>query len=153
MPRRIGTTKSLDTSKGALKTQRRLTQTCSVQNSSKGYSPIEDANTFKPSMESKDNAMFIVISGASLHMTGDSSLSLQEKQTIRQTRHCLDIQDAKDIVRSAKEARVYIQELGTHLCVKSVEDSPLVLSLGRLCPDFEHYLRLATGEQPTLRDG
>ena len=39
-----------------------------------------------------------------------------------------EVQTANGIVRSTKEAGVYIQELRTHLYVKLVEDSPSVLS-------------------------
>ena len=40
------------------------------------------------------------------------------------------------------------QELGTRLCVKWVEDSPSVLSLGRLCDEWEVFLLLATRRKP-----
>ena len=49
----------------------------------------------------------------------------------------LKIIAASDIVRSTNEAKIYIEELGTFLCVKSVEDSPSVLSLGRLCDEVD----------------
>ena len=43
----------------------------------------------------------------------------------------LEIQTANAIVRSTKEARVYMQELGADLYVKLVEASPSESSLGR----------------------
>ena len=42
-----------------------------------------------------------------------------------------------------QEARVYLQELDTHLHVKWLEDSPSVLSLGRLCDDFIVFIVLS----------
>ena len=42
----------------------------------------------------------------------------------------LEIQTVSGIVRSTKEAKVYIQELGTHFYVKLVKDSLSELSLG-----------------------
>ena len=89
-----------------------------------GYSPIEEANTSKPKpiIMSKDRK-YIVDSGASLHMMGRSFLSPQEKKTLRPTEDDLKIQTAYGI-RSTKEARTYIHELGTHLHVTLVRDSP-----------------------------
>ena len=55
-------------------------------------------------------------------------LSSQERKTIQQTNN-----------NPTKEARVYIQELGTYLYVTMVQNSPSVLSLG-LCDElgFSH---------------
>ena len=60
--------------------------------------------------------MFIANSGASLHTMRESSLTSQ-------------MHTASGIVRSANVAKIYIQELGTYLHVKLVEDSPSVLSV------------------------
>ena len=58
------------------------------------------------------------------HEGAKFSLSLRRtRRTIRNTIHNLEIETANGTVRSAKEARVYIQELGTHLYMKLVEDS------------------------------
>ena len=46
------------------------------------------------------------------------------------------IQTANGIVRSTQEDKVYIQEPGTYLHAKLVDDSPLGLSLGRLCDEL-----------------
>ena len=68
-------------------------------------------------------------------MMGDKPLSSQERKTIRQTNKPPgDPRNGK--VHSTKRAWVYIEELGTYLCLKLVEDSPSVLSLGRLCDEL-----------------
>ena len=64
----------------------------------------------KPIIKSKDRSC-IVDSGASLHMMGERSPSLSA---------------GKENHRFIAEARVYIQEPGTYLCVELVEDSPSV---------------------------
>ena len=77
--------------------------------------------------------MYIVDSGASLHMMGLSSLSEKEKKTIRQSSKILDIQTANDIVLSDTQAKgLHNNYLWVHL----VEDSPSVLSMGRLCHEI-----------------
>ena len=63
------------------------------------------------------------------------SLPPQEKKTPRQTKTHLENPTANGIVRSTKEARVYIQEIGTHIDVKLVQQSLSGLSLGRLCDE------------------
>ena len=57
------------------------------------------------------------------------------------------------MVSSTEEARVHIRELGTHLSVKLVEDSPSVLSLGRLCDELETSHSWQTGGNRTLSKG
>ena len=63
-----------------------------------------------------------------------SSLSTGKKNYTTDKKY-LEIQTATGIVRSTKEARVCIQEVGTNFNVKFVEDPPSVLSL-RPCDDL-----------------
>ena len=76
------------------------------------------------------------------------SVSSQERKSVRQTNIHLT---ASGIVRSTKEARVYIQELGTYSYVKFVEDSPSVLSLRRLCGELECSYSWQPGGNPTQK--
>ena len=64
-------------------------------------------------------------------MMRESSVTSQERQSIRKTKSYLEIRTANVVVRSTKDAKVYFQELGTYSYVKLVEDSPSALSLGR----------------------
>ena len=80
--------------------------------------------------------MRIVNCRAYLHMMVKSSLIGQERKNIRNREDNLEIQTANGIVRSTKEAKVFIQELGTYFYAKLVEDYPSVLSLGRLCDEL-----------------
>ena len=75
-------------------------------------------------------------------MMGLSSLSHEEKKTIRRSIKILDIQTANDIVVSVTQAKVYIKELGAYLCLHLVKASPSVLSLGRLCNELGHIIIL-----------
>ena len=92
-----------------------------------GHPPVEEANAFKPKAIIKSKVrMYVVDSGTSLHMMGDTSLSSQKK-TIRQTKLTW-----RSKPRQAWSV-LYIQESGTCLYVMLVEDSSSVKTLGRLC--------------------
>ena len=96
-----------------------------------------------------NNRMYVVDRGASFHMEEERFLSLSAgKQTIRQTKHYLEIRHVSGVVRSAQEARVYILELGSYLYVKLVEDSSSAFSWGRLCDEWRKCLFLATKRKP-----
>ena len=62
--------------------------------SSKDATPTEDApaSTSRQVLKSKKNRMYVVDSGASLHMTGISSLTPKVKRTIRKTSKHLEIE-------------------------------------------------------------
>ena len=53
-------------------------------------------------------------------------------QDASHTNNYLEIQAANGTVRSTRETKVYIQELGTYLYEKFWEDSSSALSFGRL---------------------
>ena len=57
------------------------------------------------------------------------------------------------IVRSPKEARAHIQELGACLCVKLVVDSISVVSLGRLCDELGYSGSWQIGGTPAGTKG
>ena len=85
----------------------------------KGYSPFEEANTSEPKPVKKSNdRMYFVDCGVALHLIGDNfSLSLWKRKPYDRQKNYLDIQTSIGVVVSTKEARVYIQVLGTYLYV------------------------------------
>ena len=96
--------------------------------------------------------MYFVDSGASLHMTGDSCLTSQERE-IKKTNSYPEILTASGIVRSIKEAKVYIPEVGTNFYVKLVDDSPSVLSLARQNVELGYSYSWQPGENPKFTKG
>ena len=50
-----------------------------------------------------------------------------------------------------KDATVYVKELGTFLTMKVLEDTPAVLSLGKLCDEYGYSYELITGQKPHLK--
>ena len=79
----------------------------------KGHSPMEDANT--ETCDESMYRMYIVDSGASLHIIGKVFLSVSHRRNEqpydKPTNDHLEVQAATGIVRSTEEARVYVQEL------------------------------------------
>ena len=61
----------------------------------------------------------------------------------------LEIQIANRIIRSTKEKKVYIRELGSCLHVTLVGNTHSVLSLGRFCDELGHSSSWQPREKPT----
>ena len=69
--------------------------------------------------------MYIVDSGASIHMMGSLSLNNKEKNTLRPSSKMLDIQTAIGIVVSDTQVKVDMKEPSALICgVHLVDDSP-----------------------------
>ena len=98
-------------------------------------------------------SVYIVDSGASLHMMGLCFLNHKEKKTTRLSSNILDIQTANGIVVSDTQAKIYIKELDAYLWIHLAKDSSSVLSLGRLCFQFGHSYSWPTEATPRLSKG
>ena len=83
----------------------------------------------------------IVDSGASIRMLEYPLCLPKEKMTIRRSEHIMDILNANVFVDSVLKAKVHIEELGFNLWLL-VEESPSVLSLGRLCNELGYFYGL-----------
>ena len=115
------------------------------------YPPSKE-DTSKTIMMAKDR-MCMVDSGASLHLMGENSLNAQERTHVRKTIDDLKFQSANGIVHSTKEGKVHIQELGTYLYVKVVEDSPPAMSWERFCDELGFSYSWQPGENHILPKG
>ena len=78
---------------------------------------------------------FVVDSGASMHMISRKDLNSAELETVRISKNPTTVVTAKGEVLTKEEATVYIKELDLFVTVMLVEDTPAVLSLGKLCED------------------
>ena len=98
------------------------------------FSPSENkclpASTLKP-----EEREFVVDSGASMHMIIKKDLSDAEMDTL--TKSCIPtiIITANGEVQTHEEATVYVKELDIFLTMKVLENTPAVLSLGKLCDE------------------
>ena len=78
---------------------------------------------------------FVVHSGASMRMISKKDFNSAEMDTL--TRSCSPtiVTTANGEVQTHEEATVYVKELDTFLTMKVLENTPAVLSLGKLCDE------------------
>ena len=95
------------------------------------FSPSENryqpASTLKP-----EEREFVVDSGASMHMISKKDLSDAEMDTLTKSCSPTIVITANGEVQMHEEATVYVKELDFFLTMKVLENTPAVLSLGKL---------------------
>ena len=74
----------------------------------------------------------MVDSGASVHVLIEKDLSLDEMETLRRSRNS------------------YVHDLDLFVVVQLLDDTPAVLSLGKLCEDYGYSYEWARGQKPRL---
>ena len=79
-----------------------------------------------------------------------ASLTLQGLKTVTHSNTIFLMMTANGIVVTNEEATVCFKDLAILLCVKLVEDSPAVLSLGMLCETMGYLFPWTTGMRPSL---
>ena len=88
------------------------------------------ASTLKP-----EEREFVVDSGASMHMISKKDLSEAEMDTLTKSCSPTIVITANGEVQTQEEAIVYVKELDIFLTMKVLENTPAVLSLGKLCDE------------------
>ena len=94
---------------------------------------------------------FVVDSGASMHMISKKDLSEAEMDT--STKSCsptIVITANGEEVQTHEEAIVYVKELDIFLTMKVLENTPAVLSLGKLCDENGYSYEWINGQKPHL---
>ena len=81
-------------------------------------------------------------SGASMHMISKKDLSKAEMDTLTMSCSPTIVMTANGEVLTHEEAIVYVKELGIFLTMKVLENTPAVLSLGKLCDEKRVFLRM-----------
>ena len=98
------------------------------------FSPSENrclpASILKP-----EEREFVVDSGASMHMISKKDLSDAETDTLTKSCSPTIVITANGEVQTHEEATVYVKELDIFLTMKVLENTPAVLSLGKLCDE------------------
>ena len=110
------------------------------------YSPIEVKAMPAPLSKSPEERELVVDSGASTHM----SKSPAELDTLRRSRNPTTVVTANGEVQTSEEAQVYVHELGLFVTVQLLEDTPAVLSLGKLCEEHGYSNEGVSGQKPRL---
>ena len=117
------------------------------------FSPSENrclpASTLKP-----EEREFVVDSGASMHMISKKDLSDAEIDTLTKSCSPTIVLTANGEVQTHEEATVYVKELDIFLTMKVLENTPAVLSLGKLCDENGYSYEWINGQKPQLiKDG
>ena len=117
------------------------------------FSPLENrclpASTLKP-----EEREFVVDSGASMHMISKKDLNSAELETVTTSRSPTTVITGNGEVQTHEEAIVYVIELDIFLTMKVLENTPAVLSFGKLCDENGCSYEWINGQKPHLiKDG
>ena len=103
------------------------------------------ASTLKP-----EEREFVVDSGASMHMISKKGLSDTELDTLTKSCSPTIVITANGEVQTREEATVYVKESDIFLTMKVLDNTPGVLSLGKLCDENGYSYEWINGQKPHL---
>ena len=103
------------------------------------------ASSLKP-----EEREFVVDSGASMHMISKKDLSEAEMDTLTKSCSPTIVITANGEVQTQEEAIVYVKELDMFLTMKVLENTPAVLSLGKLCDENGYSYEWINGQKPHI---
>ena len=113
------------------------------------FSPSE--NRCRPASNLKlEEREFVVDSGASMHMISKKDLNSAEMDALTKSCSPTIVITAYGEVQTHEEATVYVKELDIFLTMKVLENTPAVLSLGKLCDENGYSYEWINGQQPHL---
>ena len=93
---------------------------------------------------------FVVDSGASMHMISKKDLTDAEMDTLTKSCSPTIVITANGEVQTHEEAIMYVKELDIFLTMKVLENTPAVLSLGKLCDENGYSYEWINGQKPHL---
>ena len=85
-----------------------------------------------------------------MHMISKKDLNSAELETLTTSRSPTTVITANGEVQTHEEATVYVKELDIFLTMKVLEDTPAVLSLGKLCDEHGYSCEWINGQKPHL---
>ena len=103
-----------------------------------------------PSTLKPEEREFVVDSGASTHMISKKDLNSAEMDTLTKSCSPTIVITANGEVQTHEEATVYVKELEKFLTMKVLENTPAVLSLGKLCDENGYSYEWINGQKPHL---
>ena len=113
------------------------------------FSPSENmclpASTLEP-----EEREFVVDSEASMHMISKKDLSDAEMNTLTKSCSPTIVITANGEVHTHEEAIVYVKELDIFLTMKFLDNTPAVLSLGKLCDENGYSYEWINVQKPHL---
>ena len=113
------------------------------------FSPSE--NRCLPASNLKlEEREFVVDSGASMHMISKKDVNSAEMDTLTKSCSPTIVITVNGEVQTHEEATVYVKELDIFLTMKVLENTPAVLSLGKLCDEHGYFVEWINGQKPHL---
>ena len=85
-----------------------------------------------------------------MHMVGKKDLDSAELETMRTKRSPTTVMTGNGEVRTREETTVCVKELDLLVTVMLLEETPAVLSLGKLCEDHGYTYHWTNGQKPHL---
>ena len=85
-----------------------------------------------------------------MHMISKKDLSNAEMDTLTKSCSPTIVITANGEVQTHEEATVFVKELDIFLTMKVLENTPAVLSLGKLCDEHGYSYEWITGQKPHL---
>ena len=85
-----------------------------------------------------------------MHMISKKDLNSAEMDTLTKSCSPMIVITANGEVQTHEEAAVYVKELDTFLTMKVLENTPAVLSLGKLCDENGYSYEWINGQKPHL---
>ena len=82
-----------------------------------------------------------------MHMISKKDLNPAELETVTTSRSPTTVITANGEVQTHEEATVYVKELDIFLTMKVLEDTPAVLSLGKLCDENGYSYEWINGQK------
>ena len=113
------------------------------------FSPSENRCLLASTLKLEERE-FVVDSEASVHMISKKDLSNAEMETLTKSCSPTIVISANGEVQTHEEAIVYVKELDILLTLKVLENTPAVLSLGKLCDENGHSYEWINGQKPHL---
>ena len=114
------------------------------------YSPAEEWALLAAITKEPEESEFVVDSGASMHLVSKRDLNSAELATMRTSRSPTPVMTANGEVQTREEATAYVKELDLFVTVVLLEETPAVLSLGKLCEDHGYTYHWTSGQKPHL---
>ena len=102
------------------------------------------------SRNTEDRMFVVVVSGSSVHMLSKKDLSSDELATLRRSRNPTTVMTANGEVQTNEDAQVYVHDLDLFVTVQLLENTPAVLSLGKLCSEHGYSYEWKSGQTPQL---
>ena len=150
---RIGPTKRLDDNSDVSKARLAIAKniyTLKANDKATFFSPAKKWVLPSASSRGSCEREFAVDSGASMHMVSEKDLNSAELATMRTSRSPTTVMTANTDVQTREEPTVFVKHLDLFVKDMLLEESPVVLSLVKLCEDHGKTYHWTRGQKSHL---